>query len=99
MGFCTGTVGGVVSGLFEFPVILLLIRAEMILHGVCVCQDGHGFSNRPFLACHAFALVRSSSGRAPAVAGMEMVAAYSKAVVEVDAIVPNACCTGEREYE
>ena len=98
MGFCTGTVGGVVSGLFDFPVILLLIRAEMILHGVCVLQDGHGFSNRPFLTCHAFALVSSSSGRAPAVAGIEMVAAYSKAEVEVDAMVPNACCKGGCEY-
>ena len=64
----------------------------MIIQGVSDVHDGHGFWKRPFEVCHALALVRSSSGRAPALAGIETLAAYSSADVEVLDIMRRVCC-------
>lgn len=70
-------------GLFAFPLNLLAIIPPIKDHADCIFHDGHGFSNPPPFACHAFVLVTSSSGFLEAMEGTAMVAAYSRADVEL----------------
>lgn len=70
------------SGMLAVPENLLLIMPPTIVNGDRVCHDSQGLLNLPLLVCHAFDCVTSSSGRALAMVGAEMLAAKSSAAVD-----------------
>jgi hypothetical protein len=71
----TGTVGGVVSGLFAIPLHLRDIIPFTICQGESKCHEGQGLLNPPSLAWWAFVFVASSSGREPGMDGAAILAA------------------------
>lgn len=64
------------SGEFALPLSLLRTIPERICNGAMSDQLAQGFLNLPFFVWWAFSLVRGSSGLAPGVEGVAIVAAY-----------------------